>query len=217
MSEVDAPAPPVDAPAPAETDTPPVDQTALGVQPPVDQAPAEPQEYSVEIDGFNFDEFKAIPENAELLTRAKDAGLSNEQVSFMLKEYNDILPKLVSENSALNTEDAIGQLKETWGKDYDTSIQNAAKALKSAGFTDEDLSKPEIGNNVALAKLAAHFGAQMKEDATPLNAKPSTVSASEHIKGLMMNPAYNNPNDPMYASIKQQVADFYAKGGKLND
>lgn len=214
MSEVEGAAP-VEQGAPIDTPAPPVDQTALGGQP--ESPKEEPQEYSVEIEGFNFDEFKAIPENAELLGRAKEAGLSNDQVGFMLKEYNDIAHKLVADNGVLNTEDAIGQLKETWGEKYDTSIANAAKALKSAGFTDEDLSSPEIGNNVALAKLAAHFGAQMKEDATPLNAKPSTVSASEHIKGLMMNPAYNNPNDPMYASIKQQVADFYAKGGKLND
>lgn len=194
-----------------------VDQTALGGQTETVEQTNEPQEYSVEIEGFNFDEFKAIPENAELLGRAKEAGLSNDQVNFMLKEYNDILPKLVSENSALNTEDAIGQLKETWGKDYDTSIQNAAKALKSAGFTDEDLSKPEIGNNVALAKLAAHFGAQMKEDVTPSNSQPSTTTASDRIKSIMTSPAYTNPNDPNYASIKKEVADFYAKGGKLND
>lgn len=213
MSEVEDAAP-VEQGAPIDTPAQ-VDQTALGGQP--EPPKEEPQEYSVEIEGFNFDEFKAIPENAELLGRAKEAGLSNDQVGFMLKEYNDIAHKLVADNGVLNTEDAVGQLKEAWGDKYDTSIANAAKALKSAGFTDEDLSSPEIGNNVALAKLAAHFGAQMKEDATPLNAKPSTVSASEHIKGLMMNPAYNNPNDPMYASIKQQVADFYAKGGKLND
>lgn len=200
-----------------QADVTQVDQTALGGQTKTTEQANEPQEYSVEIDGFNFDEFKAIPENAELLGRAKEAGLSNDQVNFMLKEYNDILPKLVSENSALNTEDAIGQLKETWGKDYDTSIQNAAKALKSAGFTDEDLSKPEIGNNVALAKLAAHFGAQMKEDVTPINSQPSTTTASDRIKSIMTSPAYTNPNDPNYASIKKEVADFYAKGGKLND
>lgn len=205
MSEVEGAAPveqgvPVDTPAP-------VDQTALGGQP--EPAKEEPQEYSVEIEGFNFDEFKAIPENAELLGRAKEAGLSNDQVGFMLKEYNDIAHKLVADNGVLNTEDAIGQLKETWGDKYDASIANAAKALKSAGFTDEDLSSPEIGNNVALAKLAAHFGAQMKEDATPLNAKPSVSTVD--INSLLSHEAYSNPIHPEHSSIMAQVDQYYSQ------
>lgn len=218
MSEVENSAP-VDQDAPVDA---PVDQTALGGQPtnnetPPAEQPAEPQEYSVNIEGFDFDGFKAIPENAELLGRAKEVGLSNDQVNFMLKEYNDIAHKLVDDNGALNTEEAVGQLKEVWGANYDTSIANAAKALKAAGFTDADLASPEIGNNVALAKLAAHYGAQMKEDALPIGATPSVTSEKDEIRKVMVSDAYQNPNNPDYASTRKQVAAFYAKGGNLND
>lgn len=218
MIEVEGAAP-VDQGTPIDT---PAEQTALGGQAanpetlPAEQ-PTEPKEYSVNIEGFDFDGFKAIPENAELLGRAKEAGLSNDQVNFMLKEYNDIAHKLVADNGSLNTEEAVGQLKEVWGDNYDTSIANAAKALKAAGFTDADLDSPEVGNNVALAKLAAHYGAQMKEDALPIGTAPSTVSEADQVRKMMVSDAYQNPNNPDYASTRKQVAAFYAKGGNLND
>lgn len=214
MSEVEGAAP-VDQSAPVDT---PAEQTALGAQPAATETtdtPSEPQEYSVNIEGFDFDGFKAIPENAELLGRAKEAGLSNDQVNFMLKEYNDIAHKLVADNGSLNIEEAVGQLKEVWGDNYDTSIANAAKALKAAGFTDADLASPEVGNNVALAKLAAHYGAQMKEDALPIGTAPSTVSQVDEIRKMMVSDAYRNPNNPDHASTRDRVSEFYAKGGKL--
>lgn len=214
MSEVEGAAP-VDESTPTEA---PTEQTALGGQAANPETPpVEPQEYSVSIEGFDFDGFKAIPENSELLGRAKEAGLSNDQVNFMLKEYNDIAHKLVADNGSLNTEEAVGQLKGVWGDNYEASIANAAKALKAAGFTDADLSSPDVGNNVALAKLAAHYGAQMKEDALPIGTVPSTVSESDQIRKIMVSNAYQNPNNPDYASTRKQVAAFYAKGGNLND
>ena len=209
----------VEGAAPVDQDTPvdaPVEQTVLGGQAENPETPpTEPQEYSVNIEGFDFDGFKAIPENTELLGRAKEAGLSNDQVNFMLKEYNDIAHKLVADNGSLNTEEAVGQLKEVWGDNYDTSIANAAKALKAAGFTDADLASPEVGNNVALAKLAAHYGAQMKEDALPIGTAPSTVSEADQVRKMMVSDAYRNPNNPDHASTRDRVSEFYAKGGKL--
>lgn len=212
MSEVEGSAP-VDQDAPVDA---PVEQTALGGQAAnPETSTVETQEYSVRIEGFDFDGFKAIPENADLLGRAKEAGLSNDQVNFMLKEYNDIIPKVIADNGSLNTEEAVGQLKEAWGDNYDTSIANAAKALKAAGFTDADLASPEVGNNVALAKLAAHYGAQMKEDALPIGTAPSTVSQVDEIRKMMVSDAYRNPNNPDHASTRDRVSEFYAKGGKL--
>lgn len=207
MSEVEQGAAPVDAQEPAEVQTP-----ALGGEPVEQQAPTEPAEqkdYSVEIEGFNFDEFKAIPENQELLNRAKDVGLSNEQVSFMLGEYNALLPKLAGEISELKAEETTSKLKEVWGDKFDSSIADAQKALLAAGFTKEDLNNPSIGNNVELAKLAAHFGAQMKEDAPPLESTAST--AGFDIASLLSHPAYNNPVHPEFKQVMSQVDSYYSK------
>lgn len=178
---------------------------------------AAPEEYKVEIDGFDFEAFKAIESNNELLSRAKELGFSNDQVQFMLKEYNDIIPQVFEAHLQLDTEKTVTGLKELWGNDYDASLGNAVKALKAAGFSDDDLSKPEIGNNMALAKLAAHFGSQMKEDALPTGQAPSATGQTNRIRELMSSKAYLDPSDPSYGSVKKEVAEFYAKGGKLND
>lgn len=213
MSEVEQVATLVDAQEPAEVKTP-----ALGGEATEQQAPVEPVEqkdYSVEIEGFNFDEFKAIPENQELLNRAKEVGLSNDQVSFMLGEYNALLPKLAGEISELKTEETTSKLKEVWGDKFDTSIADAQKALLAAGFTKEDLNNPAVGNNVELAKLAAHFGSQMREDKPPTNTQTSTPSDSDRLRQLMTDPAYRDVNNPNHKSVKNEVESIYAKGGKL--
>ena len=182
-----------------------------------EQEAEQPKEYSVEIEGFDFEAFKSIESNAELLNRAKEAGLSNEQVSFMLKEYNDILPSLAQDVAELKTEESVSALKGVWGENFESNVKYAQQALKAAGFTQEDLDNPAIGNNVELAKLAAHFGAQMKEDAPPSNTATSQVSASDRLRELMTDPAYRDVNNPNHKSVKNEVEAIYAKGGKLND
>jgi len=215
----------ITTPAEPVVPTEPVDpiDTALSgatpTEPPID-TPAEPvipEEYKVEIEGFDFEAFKAIESNNELLSRAKELGFSNDQVQFMLKEYNDIIPQVFEAHLQLDTEKTVTGLKELWGNDYDASLGNAVKALKAAGFTDEDLSNPAVGNNLELAKLAAHFGSQMKEDALPVGQTPSATGQTNRIRELMSSKAYLDPSDPSYGSVKKEVAEFYAKGGKLND
>ena len=187
-------------------------ETALGGQ---QEQPQEPQEYNVEIEGFDFAAFKEIPQNAELLGRAKEVGLSNEQVSFMLAEYNQLVPTLAQEVAELKAEESISSLKSAWGDKYEANMGNAVKALHAAGFTNEDFNNPAIGNNVELAKLAAHFGAQMKEDAPPANTGSSQENVSDRLRTLMTDPAYRDVNNPNHKSVKSEVESIYAKGGKL--
>lgn len=192
-------------------------ETALTATQDQEQVTEQPKEYSVDIEGFDFEAFKAIESNAELLSRAQEAGLTNEQVSFMLKEYNDILPSLVQDVAELKTEESVTSLKGLWGENFDSNIKYAQQALKAAGFTQEDLDNPAIGNNVELAKLAAHFGAQMKEDVPPSNITTSQVNVSDRLRELMTDPAYRDVNNPNHKSVKNEVESIYAKGGKLND
>lgn len=214
MSEVIAtPAEPVVPTEPVE----PIDTALSGAtptEPPID-TPAEPvipEEYKVEIEGFDFEAFKAIESNNELLGRAKELGLSNDQVQFMLKEYNDIIPQVFEAHLQLDTEKTVTGLKELWGNDYDASLGNAVKALKAAGFTDEDLSNPAVGNNFELAKLAAHFGGQMKEDNLPNNQTPATVKFD--VSTLLSHAAYNNPAHPEYKTVMDQIDQHYAKSNR---
>lgn len=207
MSEVEQGATPVDNQETADVQTPALGGDVTETQTTTEQV--EQKDYSVEIEGFNFDEFKAIPENQELLNRAKESGVSNEALNFMLGEYNALLPKLAGEISELKAEETTSKLKEVWGDKFDSSLADAQKALLAAGFTKEDLNNPSIGNNVELAKLAAHFGAQMKEDNPPNDV--STSAGSFDISSLLAHPAYNNPVHPEFKQVMSQVDSYYSK------
>ena len=87
---VEEPAVPATDPAPSVMGTPPAepnptDPPAEPVTPPAG-APETIDGYEVNVEGFNYDDFKAIPENQEFLERAREAGLSSEHLGFLLGE-----------------------------------------------------------------------------------------------------------------------------------
>src|SRR5690606_26840769 len=104
MTDPVNPVEPENNPAPAPSVmTPPVTDpvpTTDPVDPPaVTGAPESIDGYQVEVENFNFDEFKAIPENQEFLERAREAGLDNGSLNFLLKEYNELIPALMENNA----------------------------------------------------------------------------------------------------------------------
>jgi hypothetical protein len=170
---------------PVEETTVPATDPATSVMgtPPVDPNPTDPPAelatpsvgapesidgYEVNVDGFNYDDFKAIPENQEFLERAREAGLSNEHLGFLLGEYNQLIPNLIAGNAALDNEACISAMKETWGGETDTNFgfaQAAANnAIQNGILTAEEVNSPEFGNNPLVLKMAAYFGSQLQED-----------------------------------------------------
>ena len=57
-------------------------------------APESIDGYEVNVEGFDFDEFKAIEENQAFLERAREAGLDNNSLNFLLGEYNQLIPQV---------------------------------------------------------------------------------------------------------------------------
>jgi len=205
---------------PAEPSVDPVNPEPTPPADPATPAPTEPTEpqqqggdltadsYNIELEGFDFNEFKGLEENKAFLGKAAELGITNDQLQYLIGEYNNRAAGLLGASAELDTEATIGSLKEVWGDNFDTNVVNAQKALRAAGFTDEDLNKPEIGNNVALAKLAAHFGAQMNEDSRP-NGIPSSNTLTK--EELLSHKAYDDPSDPMHAEIVRQVKAYYSQ------
>ena len=77
---VNNPTDPENNPAPSVMTPPVADQADPQPNDPVDTpaatgAPESIDGYQVEVENFNFDEFKASPENQEFLERAREAGL----------------------------------------------------------------------------------------------------------------------------------------------
>lgn len=161
-----------------------------------------------DIEGFDFDEFKAIDENKAFLDRAAAAGITNDQMKFVLGEYNQIIPNVMEQMSQLQTETCKETLQAEWGAETQANLGLAMKAAQAAGLSHEDINNPTVGNNPAVIKVLAYFGKQLGED-TPL--KNTQQTSSEDVQQLMRSEAYSNPKHPDHARVTQQVSQWYAK------
>lgn len=168
--------------------------------------------YEVNVEGFNYDEFKAIPENQEFLGRAREAGLSSEHLGFLLGEYNQLIPALMEGNAALDNEACITAMKETWGGETDTNFgfarAAANNAIQNGILTAEEVNSPEFGNNPLVLKMAAYFGQQLNEDTPPSNTQQS---GGLDVESLMQSEAYLNESHPDHKRVFSQVQNFYRK------
>ena len=208
---------PVPTPAPSVMGTPP-EPNPLGDEPPLDTpapvatVPDSIDGYEVDVEGFNYDEFKAIPENQEFLERAREAGLDSKSLNFLLGEYSQLLPAIMEGNAALDNEACISAMKETWGADTDTNfgfaIAAANNAIQNGILTPEEVNSPEFGNNPLVLKMAAYFGQQLNEDTPPSNTQQS---GAVDVQSLMASEAYLNDKHPDHKSVSAQVERYYSK------
>ncbi|WP_281963189.1 hypothetical protein [Acinetobacter johnsonii] len=191
------------------------DQGANEEQQQVAGAPETIDGYEVNVEGFNYDDFKAIPENQEFLERAREAGLSNEHLGFLLGEYNQLIPALMEGNAALDNEACISAMKETWGGETDANFgfarAAANNAIQNGILTAEEVNSPEFGNNPLVLKMAAYFGSQLQEDSPPANTQQT---GTEDIQSLIASEAYMNESHPDHKRVYAQVANHFAKASR---
>ena len=168
-------------------------------------APKSVDEYKLEREDFDFEEFKADESNKEFLSEAHKHGITNKQLDFLLSEYDKRAVDLVSNSSQIDTDTTVQTLQSDWGDKYEANIFNAVKAARACGITDEQINNPLIGNNVAFIKMAAYFGSQMTEDKPVSNGTPVNVD----IQSLMRSEAFFNPKHPDHKSVKAQIDSYY--------
>ncbi|SSQ10001.1 Uncharacterised protein [Acinetobacter baumannii] len=168
-------------------------------------APKSVDEYKVEREGFDFEEFKKDESNNSFLKSAHAQGITNKQLDFLLSEYDKRAVDLVSNSSQIDTDSTVQTLQSDWGDKYEANIFNAVKAARACGITDEQINDPMIGNNVAFIKMAAYFGSQMTEDKPINNGTPVNVD----IQSLMRSEAFFNAKHPDHKSVKAQIDSYY--------
>lgn len=175
-------------------------------------APESVDGYEVNVEGFNYDEFKAIPENQEFLERAREAGLDSKSLNFLLGEYSQLIPALMQENAHLDNQACISAMNETWGGEASANFgfaQAAANnAIQNGILTAEEVNSPEFGNNPLVLKMAAYFGSQLGEDTPPSNTQPSSAL---DIESLMLSEAYNNAGHPEHKAVAMRVSQHFKK------
>ena len=175
-------------------------------------APESIDGYEVNVDGFDFDEFKAIEENQAFLERAREAGLDNNSLNFLLGEYSQLIPQLMEANAALDNETTVKTMTEAWGAEAEQNFgyaQAVAGNLIANGvLTAEEVNDPSFGNNPLVLKMAAYFGQQLNEDTPPSNTQQNGAT---DIQSLMQSEAYLNESHPDHKRVFNQVQNFYQK------
>lgn len=186
---------------PAATETQPVPgadttQQAPGEQEtqttetdPATAVPESADAYAVEIEGFDFDAFKA--DNTEVLESFHAEGMTNKQVEAVVKAYE--------QHQSVQME----ALQQEWGNDFGVNVNLAKQAIEALGFQASDLDSP-----IGALKLAAAIGKHIQEDSPPQNTQQS---GSETIQQLQMSEAYRNADHPDHKSVTQRVDAWYAK------
>lgn len=175
-------------------------------------APESIDGYEVDVEGFDFAEFKAIPENQEFLERARDAGIDSKTLNFIMGEYNQFIPQLLQGNAALDTEACVTAMKEVWQGDTDQNFgfahAAAQHAIQNGILTAEEVNSPEFGNNPLVLKMAAYFGQQLQEDRPPSNTQQS---GGQDIQSLMQSEAYLNESHADHKRVYAEVQSYYQK------
>ncbi|MCJ8512245.1 hypothetical protein [Acinetobacter lwoffii] len=156
---------------------------------PAKAVPESADAYSVSIDGFDFDAFKA--DNAEVLQSFHDEGMTNKQVEAVVKAYE--------QHQSVQME----ALQEEWGNDFGANVNLAKQAIEALGFQASDLDSP-----IGALKLAAAIGKHIQEDLPPSNTQQN---GGESIQQLMQSEAYLNDKHPDHKRVYAQVEQAYAK------
>jgi len=156
---------------------------------PATTVPESADAYSVSIDGFDFDAFKA--DNTEVLESFHAEGMTNKQVEAVVKAYE--------QHQSVQME----ALQQEWGNDFGVNVNLAKQAIEALGFQASDLDSP-----IGALKLAAAIGKHIQEDLPPFNTQQN---GGESIQQLMQSEAYLNDKHPDHKRVYAQVEQAYAK------
>lgn len=170
-----------------------------------DVAPKTEDDYSIEREGFDFNDFKADESNKAFLKSAHAQGITNKQLDFLLTEYDKRAVGLVETSSQMDTDSAVTALQTEWGKDYESNIFNAVRAARASGIPEEAINDPSIGNNPTIIKALAYFGSQLQEDKATNIGTP----VSEDIQTLLRSDALHDPRHPEHKATKDRIDAYY--------
>ncbi|WP_431646355.1 hypothetical protein [Enterobacter hormaechei] len=178
-----------------------------------DAPPKTADEYApkVEVEGFNWEEFKADPRMQSFMKSAHAKGITNDQMSFILGEYAQRAPELVVGAAALDSEAASTQLREVWKTDAEFN-KNIGLAFRAFNSLADDADKgriDEIGNNPMVIRMLAKVGAEMQEDA-PAGGDVN-LEEQQTIRDLMKSPAYMDPKHADHERVSARVKAYYQK------
>lgn len=160
------------------------------------------------------EELKDVTLDTEAFAKkAHDLGLSPAQYEGVMKEYYDLLPKMVGDQVKANATEVISELSALWGDTAEAQFSQAKRAAagiaESMGLTYKDINDA-IGNNPMAIRILAAVGKEMSEDKTPGSAN-GAIPAGFDISAALASPAYMDAKHPDHKKVSAQVSAYYAK------
>lgn len=168
---------------------------------------------------FDFDALKGDAVYQGFLKGAHAKGMTNEQVGFVLAEYNKLAPELLAANTRIGAAEAKTELGKVWGTDDKAMTQNlqaAARAVRGFGGEGDkpgavDRLMAKYGNDPDFLAFAAKIGKEMAED-TPITAgTPAAQDWDAQVAKLKASPAYADDRHPEHKTVMAQMNDLYSK------
>ncbi|MFJ4086132.1 hypothetical protein [Pseudomonas psychrophila] len=184
-----------------------------------DAPPKTHEEYAlkIEVEGFNWDEFKVDESTQSFLKGAHAKGLNNDQVEYVIGEYLKAAPGLIGGAAVLTQQDCTAALKAAWGDDQSirtnvSASYRAAEAFASQGDAPGNFNAlmTKYGNDPDFIAFTANIGKELKEDraingGAQVSEADFAVKTAELRQQLQDLPAH----DPKRKGIQAQLDGMY--------
>jgi hypothetical protein len=183
--------------------------------------PATPDDYKFTpaagvTDAVDVDAWLADPLSKEFFKDAHAAGLTNEQLDFVVNKYLTLAPEMLGVDVAMTATEAKAELGKLWA-DEPTLSKNltiASRAIQGFGGEADDMpgSRAKLfakyGSDPDFLAFAARIGAEMQEDK---GLPPGGAPGVDDIEALMKGEAYRNALHPDHVATAAKVKAHFDK------
>ncbi|HET7663887.1 MAG TPA: hypothetical protein VFK31_09640 [Rhodanobacteraceae bacterium] len=185
---------------------------------PSGKVPEKPEDYAPEglPEGVDFDEIKADPIYQGFLRGAHAKGLTNDQVSYVLGQYMELVPDLLEANVRVSADEARAELGKVWQNDQAMTqgLTSASKAVRGFGAEGDVPGSAErlmakYGNDPDFLAFAAAVGKEMQEDQPIAAGSPAAQDWDGKVAKLKADPAYNDPDHPEHKQKIEEMRQLY--------
>lgn len=169
-------------------------------------------------DADGFAAFTADPLFKDFASKAHAAGLSNEQLQFVVGEYLGFAPALMAANAPngpMALEDARAELAKVWTTEADMAknLAGVVRAINAFGAEGDapgsvDRLMAKYGTDPDFIAFSARIATELKED-TPAGGGGGPTSDVD-VEALQKSEAYWKPEHPDHAKTKAKVDGYYA-------
>ncbi|CAM4031868.1 hypothetical protein [Ectopseudomonas alcaliphila] len=172
----------------------------------------------LEVEGFDWEEFKKDESSQAFLKGAHAKGLTNAQVEYVLGEYLKAAPQLLEGSALLDQQGATEALKGVWKSDaeFKGGLQSSYRAVQGFADQGEGLGSmanlmTKFGNDPDFIAFTARIGREMSEDTVPGGQAVSEADFTTKAAELRTKLQGMSQEDPQRKSVQAELEALYKR------